>query len=677
MKARELSPAATMSLAVLLVIAILMFSSLAEAQSTGCTDSALALAEGQLTDTIAYTSTVQFPVQTNPANGNKWTLTDANWWTSGFFPGWIWYMYEKDLNSAWLTRAEAQTSAMQSQQTNASDHDIGFKILGSYGNAYRITRDPAYMKAIQTAANAMTTLYRPTAGVIESWPNYDSRITVIIDNMMNLELLFFAAQNGGNPNWRTMAISHAVKTMENHVRADGSTYHVVDYNNDGTVFSKFTVQGAGNETTWARGQAWAIYGFTVTYRYTKDLRFLATAQKLADYFISHLPPDYIPYWDFSKCCTAPRDSSAAAIAAAGLLELSTYMSTTADQAKYRNAALNIQTSLSSPAYLGTRAGTDGVLLHGSANVPANSGVDISLVYGDYYFIQGCFRARSVPAAPTGLAAVPGSDTTVNLDWTAESGPIRYSVKRSTAATGPYKIVAPPPILTTNRFEDTGLIPGATYHYVVSAINASGESPNSAAVAVTTPKAATSTSLTSSANPSVYGHAVTFTATVKPTVAGTPTGTVTFRNGTSTLGTASLSAGKAIFTTASLAAGSYAITAVYGGNAEYTGSTSPTLTQTVAKAGTSTTVTSSLNPSRHGNSVTFTATVKSLTIGTPTGSVTFWNGATSLGTVTLTSGKATFTTAGLTVGSHSINVVYHGAPNYRGSTSPALTQTVNP
>src|SRR2546423_780657 len=239
----------------------------------------------------------------------------------------------------------------------------------------------------------------------------------------------------------------------------------------------------------------------MSYRYTKDARFLATAQKLADYFISHLPPDYVPYWDFSKCCTAPRDSSAAAIAASGLLELSTYMSTATDQAKYRNAALKIQTSLSSPAYLGTRSGTDGVLLHGSANVPANSGVDVSLVYGDYYFIQGCFRARSVPAVPTGLAAIPSSDTTVNLDWTAEPGPIRYSVKRSTAATGSYKIVAPPPILTTNRFEDSGLIPGSTYHYVVSAINASAESPKSTAVAVTLPKAAASVSPTSSANPS--------------------------------------------------------------------------------------------------------------------------------------------------------------------------------
>jgi unsaturated chondroitin disaccharide hydrolase len=293
------------------------------AQSTGCTDQVLALAQGQLTNTLASTSTSQFPTETNPANSNHWNLAVSSQWTSGFFPGSLWFMYENTLDNSWMTRATSQTASMLSQDTNASDHDIGFKILGSYGNAYRITRDPSYLSVIQTAAQSMTTLYRPTAGVIESWPNYDSHITVIIDNMMNLELLFFAAQNGGDPSWYDMAVSHATQTMKNHVRPDGSTFHVVDYNPDGTVYSRFTVQGAGNNTTWSRGQAWAIYGFTMTYRYSKDPQFLATAQSLANYFLNNLPSDFVPYWDFSKCCTDPRDSSAAAIAAAGLFELST------------------------------------------------------------------------------------------------------------------------------------------------------------------------------------------------------------------------------------------------------------------------------------------------------------------------------------------------------------------
>jgi unsaturated chondroitin disaccharide hydrolase len=469
-----------LGLVLVTAVAQLFTSRLVQAQSAGCTDQALALAEGQITDTLAYTSTTQFPEETIAANANKWKLDGASHWTSGFFPGELWFLYEKDLSGSWFTRAQAQTANMQSEDIDASDHDIGFKMLGSYGNAYRITRDPAYLNIIQTAANAMATnLWRPGAGVIESWPNYDSHITVIIDNMMNLELLFFAAQNGGDANWYNMAVSHALKTMENHVRADGSTYHVVDYNSDGTVFSKFTVQGAGTETTWSRGQAWAIYGFTMTYRYTRDSRFLSTAQQLADYFINNLPPDFVPYWDFSKCCTDPRDSSAAAIAAAGLLELSTYVAAQADQDRYRNAALNIQSSLSSPAYLGDRLATDGILLHGSANVPGGD-ADTSLIYGDYYFMQSCFRATPPPVAPVNLVATRTSDTAVILSWTPSSAAaaVRYNVKRNSTSGGPYSLLAPPPILTGNGYSDRGVLSDAPYYYVVSATGIGGEGPNS-------------------------------------------------------------------------------------------------------------------------------------------------------------------------------------------------------
>jgi unsaturated chondroitin disaccharide hydrolase len=666
------------SISLLLVIALAMHfpTPIAQAQSVGCTDQALALAEGQLTDTLAYTNTSQFPVSTNSANANKWNLTGPSHWTSGFFPGLLWFMYEKTLSDPWLTRAQAQTASMQNQDLNAADHDIGFKILGSYGNAYRISRDPASMTEIQTAAQSMATaLYRPGAGVIESWPNYDSHITVIIDNMMNLELLLFAAQNGGDPAWRAMAISHAVKTMQNHLRADGSTYHAVDYNTDGTVFSKFTVQGAGNETTWSRGQAWGLYGFTMVYRYTKDPRFLATAQQLADYFVNNLPPDFVPYWDFSKCCTAPRDSSAAAIAAAGLLELSTYVATPTDHDRYRNAALNIQSSLSSPAYLGDRLATDGILLHGSASVPGNSGVDVSLIYGDYYFVQGCYRARTPPIAPTNVTATLTSHSQINLAWNAESGAIRYSVKRSGTSGGPYTAIAPPPILTTNSFTDTTAAAGTNY-YVVSAINASGESPNSAEASAHISAAATSTSLVSSANPSVYGQAVTFTATVHPATTGTPTGTVTFVDGIATLATATLTGNTASYIIASLAAQSHSIHAVYSGNANFAGSSSPILTQTVTKVATSTSVTSAPVSSRFGQSVTFYATVKSATSATPAGSVTFKDGATTLGTSTLSLGKAKFTTAKLAVASHSITAVYAGNANFIGSISPAVTLVVS-
>ena len=757
---------------VLAALTIYFAAPSAEGQSaTGCSDQALALAEGQLTDTYAYTSTapypIQFPTETNPANGNKWDLARPSYWTSGFYPGLLWYMYEKTLSDSWFTRATQQTGSMIGEDTNASDHDIGFKILGSVGNAYRITRDPAYMKAIQTAAQAMvSSLYRPNAGVFESWPNFDSHITVIIDNMMNLELPFFAAQNGGDPNWYKWAVNHAVKTMDNHVRADGSTFHVVDYDDNGNVISRFTWQGASNDSTWARGQAWAIYGFTMTYRYTKDPRFLTTAQSLADYFLKNLPSDFVPYWDFSKnCCNNPRDSSAAAIAAAGLLELSTYAATQTDKDRYRTAALNIQSSLSSPAYLGRRLATQGILLHGTANVPGGDS-DKSLVYGDYYFVQGCYRAKTPPPAPANLIATAVSPTQADLSWTAQTGAIRYSVKRATTSGGPYTTIAPPPVLTKNNFADTSLSAGVTYYYVVSAIGVGGEGPDSVETSVTTPKvpapmistiaptsataggpaftltvnggnfasssivkfkglakgttfvnntqlkaaiaadiagvgsfpvtvfdsssretsnaatftvnkAATSTSMVTSPNPSVYGRTITFTATVKPATSGFPSGIVTFKDGTISLGTASLRNGTAIGARSNLAARTHTITAFYSGDANYTGSNSASVVQTIAKAATSAVVTSSLNPSHQGNSVTFTATVKSSTTGTPTGSVTFKDGANVLSTGTLSSGKASFATSTLANGSHSITVVYAGDSNFTGSTSAALTQTVNP
>src|SRR5260370_24540324 len=210
-------------------------TSLAHGQ-VGRTAKALSLAQQQLTKTTSYIGASQFPLATQPSNSNHWNAGLATDWTSGFFPGWIWYMYEQTLDNALLSRAKAQTGSLIGEATDASGHDIGFRILGSYGNGYRITRDPSYMNVIQTAAQTLSTLYQPRAGVINSWPYYSStKTTLIIDNMMNLELLFYAAQNGGNSNWYTMAVSHALKTMQNNVRPDGSTYQGVEYNTDGTV----------------------------------------------------------------------------------------------------------------------------------------------------------------------------------------------------------------------------------------------------------------------------------------------------------------------------------------------------------------------------------------------------------------------------------------------------------
>ena len=552
----------------------------AHAQALGCTPSSLSLAQQQLTKTMAYIGTSQFPLATvlnSSTRYSSWSPLSATDWTSGFFPGWIWSMYEQTLDSSLLSRAKAQTASLLGEATDASGHDIGFRIMNSYGNGYRISRDPSYMSVIQTAAQTMATLYQPGPGVINSWPYYSTtKTTVIIDNMMTIELLFYAAQNGGNPNWYNMAVSHALKTMQNNVRADGSTFQGVEYNSDGSVYSKFTADGYSTNSTWSRGQAWGLSGFTMAYRYTQDPRFLATAQQLANYFIGNLPPDYVPYWDFSQ--SNYRDSSGAAIAAYGLLELSTYVP---DPYKttYYNTAINIQTSLTSSYYLGNPLNTDGILLHGTYSVPYNANIDTSLIWGDYYFIRGCYRTMSPPPAPANLAATAAAPNQANLSWDAPSGAIRYSVKRSGSPGGPYTTIAPPPILTANSFSDTTVAASTPYYYVVSAINVAGEGPNSAEVAVSTPAGtATATSLSSSLNPSTAGQSVTFTATVSPSTAA---GTVQFTVDGSVAGSpVALSAGVASFATSTLSAGTHSIIAAYSGNSTNTSSTSNTVTQTV-------------------------------------------------------------------------------------------------
>ncbi|OLD58487.1 MAG: hypothetical protein AUI33_17580 [Ignavibacteria bacterium 13_1_40CM_2_61_4] len=245
-------------------------------------------------------------------------------------------------------------------------------------------------------ARSLATRYSPIVGCTRSWNN--RHFPVIIDNMMNLEILFWAARHGGDPAWYDMAVSHALKTRQNHVRADGSTYQVVDYDpNTGAVLAKETVQGYSTESTWSRGQALAVYGFTMTYRETGDTRFLDTARQVADYFVDHLPADRVPYWDFEapNIPNEKKDSSAAAIAASGLLELSTLVPEGASRTRYREAAFQILESLCSPAYLAEGTTSSGILLHGVGNKPSNSEVDVSLIYGDYYFIEALMRHEAI------------------------------------------------------------------------------------------------------------------------------------------------------------------------------------------------------------------------------------------------------------------------------------------
>ncbi|MFH0991109.1 MAG: glycoside hydrolase family 88 protein [bacterium] len=324
----------------------------------------------------------------------SWKTSAAREWTSGFFPGCLWYAYEYSKDPLYAKAAQRWTAALDSIQYYGRTHDLGFMVFNSYGHGYRLKPTEAYRKVILQTAQTLTTRFNPAVGCIKSWDNRKWQYPVIIDNMMNLELLFWASQHGGTKRLHEIAVSHAENTMKNHFRADGGTYHVLSYDTtNGTVVARNTHQGYADESTWSRGQAWAIYGFTMTYRFTRDERFLTTAEKAADYFLSHLPEDHVPYWDFQAPAipNEPRDASAAAITSSALFELSSFVKNAKVKERYLTAAKNILSSLCLPPYLAKGTNSRAVLNHAVGSKPGNSEVDVSLIYADYYFIEAMMR----------------------------------------------------------------------------------------------------------------------------------------------------------------------------------------------------------------------------------------------------------------------------------------------
>lgn len=325
-------------------------------------------------------------------------------WTSGFFPGTMWYMFELTGDLTWRTYARKYTEALDSVKYITWNHDVGFMIQCSYGNGFRLGGNDQYRDVIIQAAKSLSTRFRPAAGIIQSW-NVDKgwqavrgwECPVIIDNMMNLELLFNAAKLTGDSSFYKIAVSHADKTMQNHYRPDYSCYHVVDYDpRNGSVRHRQTAQGYANESSWARGQAWGIYGFTVCYRETGDKKYLKQAQKAFDFVIHHknFPSDFIPYWDFDalKIPNEPRDVSAAAIIASALYEMSGY-----ENGKfYKDWADKIMNSLATSAYR-AEPGENGnfILKHSVGSIPHGQEIDVPLNYADYYFLEALVRKRKL------------------------------------------------------------------------------------------------------------------------------------------------------------------------------------------------------------------------------------------------------------------------------------------
>ena len=324
-------------------------------------------------------------------------------WTSGFFPGTMFYMYDLTGDEKWKNYGIKYSEELDSVKHLKSHHDVGFMINSSFGNALRVTGNEYYKEVVVEAAKSLTTRFRPAAGVIQSWDEDKGwqgergwMCPVIIDNMMNLELLFKATQFSGDSTFYKIAVSHADKTMENHYRNDWSCYHVVDYDKEqGGVRSKQNAQGFAHESAWARGQAWGIYGFAVCYRYTKDKRYLEMCDKIYNYIVSHpnLPEDLVPYWDYNapNIPNEPRDASAAAILASALYELSDY-----GRNQYKIKADQIVGSLSSDSYcaiVGTNANF--LLMHSVGSIPHSQEIDVPINYADYYFLEALARKSEI------------------------------------------------------------------------------------------------------------------------------------------------------------------------------------------------------------------------------------------------------------------------------------------
>ncbi|MDB5193145.1 MAG: glycosyl hydrolase family 88 [Segetibacter sp.] len=322
----------------------------------------------------------------------------SGWWTSGFFPGSLWYLYKNAKDAAIKQAALERTKLVEVEKLNVGDHDIGFKIMCSFGNQLRIIGDTSAIPVIITAAQSLTKRFSAAVGAIRSWGSItdNKNFLVIIDNMMNLELLFAATRFSGDSSYYKIAVSHADKTMANHYRNDGSSYHVIEYNPaTGAVTKKRTQQGYGDESAWARGQAWGLYGYVVCYRETKDQRYLDQANKVAQFLLRHpnLPKDKIPYWDFNApgIPNVLRDASAGAIIASGLLELSKSVNK-ATSAYYLKNAEDIIRSLSATPYRTVLGESHNFLLkHSVGHLTANSEVDVPLSYADYYYLEATKR----------------------------------------------------------------------------------------------------------------------------------------------------------------------------------------------------------------------------------------------------------------------------------------------
>lgn len=348
--------------------------------------------------------------RTVPAGNKHWEAKPTGGWTSGFWAGILWYVYEGTGNEKIKTEAEKFTGEIETILSRpVKSHDLGFIFNCSYGNGYRLKKNREYIKVLLTAADSLSHLFNPKVGTFLSWPAQVKKKVyyphnTIIDNMMNLELLLEASKLSGDKEYYKMAVSHADITAKNQIRPNNTVYHVVVYDNKtGRALRKVTHQGYADESVWARGQAWGIYGYTMVYRETGNKKYLKIAEKLAKAYLQRLSDDYVPFWDFDdpSIPNTVRDASAACIVASAFLELSEQQKNERRKIFYRNRAEWMLRSLSSPDYL-SGSENDAFLLHSTGNKRANSEVDIPIIYADYYYIEALVRLKKILRAEMGI-----------------------------------------------------------------------------------------------------------------------------------------------------------------------------------------------------------------------------------------------------------------------------------
>lgn len=331
---------------------------------------------------------------------NQDVSSDSRWWCSGFFPGVLWYIYENSKNAEVESFAKLYTARIEREKYTTDNHDVGFMIYSSFGNGYRLTQDPHYKEVMLTAAKSLSTRYNAKVGLIRSWDHNTEQwqYPVIIDNIMNLELLLWASEQSENEPFKDIALSHADKTLQHHFRPNYSSYHVVSYDTVSALpHRKQTHQGLSDESSWSRGQAWGLYGYTYLYRETKDERYLQQAMGIANYLLNHpnMPADYIPYWDYDSpdIPNTYRDVSAASIMASALIDLSNFVDEKLAK-QYSAAAITQVKTLATPAYT-ANLGENGcfILKHSVGAYPLHSEVDVPLTYADYYYVEALTKLK--------------------------------------------------------------------------------------------------------------------------------------------------------------------------------------------------------------------------------------------------------------------------------------------